>query len=140
MGQLGVALPPGPSFVGGSHLVIWKHSTRNREAFELIQFLSRPAVQVAHSQNVGLLPARLDALASPPFSSNPLWQLATRALRTGRSFPVTRSWGLMEDRLTTGFAAIWADLLANPALDLQAAIAQRMEPLARRLDLVLGQS
>ncbi len=138
--QLGVGLPPGPTFVGGSHLVVWKHSTQYEHALKLIQFLMQPAAQVTHSQNVGLLPSRLDALAAPPFSTNPLWQLAARALKTGRSFPVTRAWGLMEDRLTTALHALWSEVLANPDLDLDAAIAKHLEPLARRLDLVLGQS
>ncbi len=138
--QIGVALPPGPSFVGGSHLVIWKHSTRYAEALELVQFLTQTSVQVTHSQNVGLLPSRLDALAAPPFSTDPLWQLATRGLKSGRSFPVTRSWGLMEDRLTTALAKLWSEVLADPELDLERAIARRLEPLAKRLDLVLGQA
>jgi hypothetical protein len=31
-------------------------------------------------------------------------------------------------------------MLNTPSLDLEAAIAKRLEPLARRLDLVLGQT
>jgi len=45
----------------------------------------------------------------------------------------------MEDRLTRELTALWADVLADPALDLEAAIGKRLEPLAMRLDLVLGQ-
>ncbi|MGB8644227.1 MAG: extracellular solute-binding protein [Anaerolineae bacterium] len=138
--DLGVALPPGPSFVGGSHLIIWKHSTKHQEAFKLIQFLTQPQAQVQHSQSIGLMPARLDTLISPPFSTQPLWQLAATALRSGRSFPVARSWGLMEDRLTSVFASLWNDILENPDLDLDVALVKRLEPLAQRLDLVLGQS
>lgn len=139
-GQMGVGLPPGPSFVGGSHLVIWKHSTRVDLALKLIRFLMRPAAQVSHSQSIGLLPSRLDALASPPFSSDSLWQVAARGLKSGRSFHVTRAWGLMEDRLTTAFGTLWMELLSNPDLDLPSAIGKRMDLLAKRLDLVLGQS
>jgi multiple sugar transport system substrate-binding protein len=138
--QLGVGLPPGPSFVGGSHLVIWKHSSKAELALKLIQFLMRPSAQVTHSQNIGLLPSRLDALASPLFSTDPVWQVAARGLRSGRSFHVTRAWGLMEDRLTTEFGALWNESLSNPDLDLDAVIGKRMDLLARRLDLVLGQS
>lgn len=137
--QLGVGLPPGPSFVGGSHLVAWKHSAKRDLAVQLIRFLMQPDVQVTHSQNIGLLPARLDALAAPPFSTDPLWQVATKGLRTGRSFYVTRSWGLMEDRLKNEFGALWAETLANPDLDLDRAIEKRLDLLAKRLDLVLGQ-
>jgi hypothetical protein len=64
--------------------------------------------------------------------------LAIRGLKTGRSFPVTRSWGLMEDRLTRAMKALWDEVLAEPGLDLDSAIARHLEPLALRLDLVLG--
>ncbi len=138
--DLGVALPPGPSFVGGSHLVIWKHSRHPEAALQLAAYLNQRQPQLAYSQAVGLIPTRLEALAEPPFATHPFWQLATRGLRTGRSFRVTRSWGLMEDRLTTALANLWTDVLADPDADLAAAIYRRLEPLAKRLDLVLGQA
>lgn len=138
--RIGVALPPGASFVGGSHLVVWKHTARSEAALELIQFLTQTSAQVAYSQYLGLLPAKLDALTAPPFATNPLWQIVIQGVKTGRSFPVTRSWGLMEDRLTTALSALWSEVLAAPNLDLDAAIAKKLEPLARRLDLVLGQA
>jgi multiple sugar transport system substrate-binding protein len=137
--QLGVALPPGPSFVGGSHLVVWKHSRHAVAALRLVAFLSQRDPQLAYSQAVGLIPTRLEALTAPPFATHPLWQLAIRGLRTGRSFLVTRSWGLMEDRLTTALAGLWDDVLEDPGADLDALISRRLEPLAKRLDLVLGQ-
>ena len=137
--QVGVALPPGPSFVGGSFLVVWKHTRQTEAALQLIQFLTRTPAQISYPQRLGLLPARLGAWEAPPFSADPLWQLAIAGLRTGRSFPVTRSWGLMEDRLTRELGSLWTDVLSNPALDLEAAISKRLEPLAMRLDLVLGQ-
>jgi multiple sugar transport system substrate-binding protein len=136
---VGMALPPGASFVGGSHLVAWKHTREEGAVLELIRFLTRPEVQSAYAQHVGLLPTRLDALEAPPYATEPLWQLAISGIRTGRSFPVTRSWGLMEDRLTRELSALWGDVLADPGVDLEAAITKRLEPLAMRLDLVLGQ-
>jgi hypothetical protein len=65
--------------------------------------------------------------------------MAITGLKSGRTFPVTRSWGLMEDRLTTALSVLWADALAQPNADLEALILKRLEPLAQRLDLVLGQ-
>jgi multiple sugar transport system substrate-binding protein len=139
-GQLGVALPPGPSFVGGSHLVVWKHSQQAQAAARLVRFLTERGPQLAYSQAVGLIPTRPEALAEPPFATHSFWQLATLGLRTGRSFRVTRSWGLMEDRLTTALAGVWADVLAGAEADLDGVIRRRLEPLAKRLDLVLGQA
>lgn len=139
--DLGAALPPGPSFVGGSYLVVWKHSPQAEAARKLVHFLTRIPAQIEYSQVVGLMPVVPAALEEPPFASNPLWQTAIRGLKTGRAFPVTRSWGLMEDRLANALAGLWRDVLRDPSgVDLDAAIARRLDPLAKRLDLVLGQA
>lgn len=137
-GEVGLALPPGAAFVGGSHLVIWKHTQHAQAALDLVNFLSEGRTQIAYGQRVGLLPTRLDALTGEPFAGDDWWQLAIRGLKTGRSFPVTRSWGLMEDRLTRVLKVLWDEVLTDPGLDLDAAILRHLEPLAMRLDLVLG--
>ncbi|HMA36583.1 MAG TPA: extracellular solute-binding protein [Chloroflexia bacterium] len=138
--QLGVALPPGVPFVGGSYLGVWKHSRQPDAALQLIRFLTQTPAQVTYSQRMGLLPATIAALAAPPFGDDPLWQLAIQGLQTGRSFPVTRSWGLLEYRLVATLNSLWAETLARPDQDLDAAITKHLEPLARRLDPVLEQS
>jgi multiple sugar transport system substrate-binding protein len=137
--DVAAALPPGPSFVGGSHLVVWKHSRQAEAARALIRFLTEAEAQVVYPQRLGLLPARVEALEAPAIAGDPLWQLVAAGIRTGRSVPVTLSWGLMEDRLTRELGGLWADVLSRPDLDLEAAISSRLEPLAMRLDLVLGQ-
>lgn len=139
--DLDAALPPGPSFVGGSYLVAWKHSNHARAAHKLIHFLTRIPAQIQYGQTIGLLPVVAAAHEQEPFASNPLWQTALRGVQTGRTFPVTRAWGLMEDRLTNALAGLWRDVLNDPSgVDLDAAMARRLDPLAKRLDLVLGQS
>lgn len=139
--DLGAALPPGPSFVGGSYLVVWKHSAHSDAARKLIHFLTRIPAQIEYTQVVGLLPVVPAAHAKAPFATNPLWQTALRGLKLGRAFPVTRSWGLMEDRLANALAGLWRDVLNDPSgVDLDAAINRRLVPLGKRLDLVLGQS
>ncbi len=139
--DLGAALPPGPSFVGGSYLVVWKHSPRVQAAHKLIHFLTRAHAQLQYPQVVGLVPAVTAVHDEPPFATNPLWQAAIRGLRSGRAFPVTRSWGLMEDRLAIALAGLWRDVLNDPSgVDIGAAMERRLVPLAKRLDLVLGQA
>lgn len=39
MAHLGVATPPGPAFVGGSALIVWRHSRHANHAVNLIRFL-----------------------------------------------------------------------------------------------------
>lgn len=138
--EIAAALPPGPPFVGGSHLVVWKYSHQAENALRLIRFLSSAQAQSVYCQQVGLLPARLDNLAREPFATEPVWQTAARGLTEGRAFPGIRLWGLVEDRLTTGFGMVWQELLANPAAQVEEVIRKTLGPIAGRLDTLLKQS
>jgi multiple sugar transport system substrate-binding protein len=137
--QLGAALPPGPSFVGGSHLVIWKHSRNYEAALQLVNFLTRAPALVAYSREIGLLPATLDALDAEPFAGDPLWQLTREGVRTGRSFPVIRSWGMIEYRLVAALSSLWAETLASSGQNIDAVLRKHLDPLAQRLDQLLAQ-
>jgi multiple sugar transport system substrate-binding protein len=138
--DLGVAPPPGPTFVGGSYLVVWKHSRQAPAALALIRFLTQRAAQVAYSRQVGLLPVTLEALAAPPFAGDPFWQTAQRALAAGRGFPPARAWGQIEYRLAATFSTLWAEILADPRLDLDTALARHLDALALRLEPLLTQT
>jgi multiple sugar transport system substrate-binding protein len=138
--NVGLAMPPGAPFLGGSHLVIWKHSRKQDAALKLIRFLSQTEIQAQYAQRIGLLPAVVEALNEAPFSTDRLWQLAGQAVKAGRAVPITRTWGLMEDRLAAEFGAVWAELYDNPQLDLVLALQHRLEPLAKRLDQLLAQA
>ncbi len=137
-GVIRVALPPGPSFVGGSNLVIWKYTRQPEAALKLIRFLTQKPAQVAYCQRVGLLPARREALQEDLFKVDP-WQTAARGLASGRSFPTIRLWGLVEDRLTAVLNAIWNDVLAGQEQELDEILQRHLEPLAQRLDPLLLQ-
>jgi multiple sugar transport system substrate-binding protein len=138
--NIGLALPPGAPFLGGSHLVIWKHSRKQDAALKLIKFLTQTEVEAQYAQRIGLLPAVVDALNEVPFNTDVLWQIARQAAKAGRTVPITRTWGLMEDRLAAEFGTVWAELFANPQLDLVTALQRRLDPLAKRLDQVLAQA
>jgi hypothetical protein len=47
-------------------------------------------------------------------------------------------WGAVEDKLRVGLSNIWADLFDNPTQDLDQCIAKHLVPLARRLNMTLG--
>lgn len=132
---IAAALPPGASFVGGSNLVIWKHSQQPEAAARLVRFLTQHPAQVRYGQVIGLLPARQESLEAEPYTSDPLWSMAVRGLRTGRTFPTIRLWGLLEDRLTAGFSAVWNDVLAGAHP--RDALLKHLLPLAARLDALL---
>jgi multiple sugar transport system substrate-binding protein len=56
---------PGASIAGGSSLVLFRRSPRQREAWQLIEYLSRPAVQLQFYRLTGNLPPRRSTWALP---------------------------------------------------------------------------
>jgi multiple sugar transport system substrate-binding protein len=140
--QMGVALPPGVPFISESHLVIWRSVPPRLErlAFELVRFLTSKKTQLMCSQQVGLMPVRLEALSSAPFTTDPLYQTLAQGLTAGRSFPAMRLWGLVEDKLSAALGNLWAKVLAAPNPDLDFLIHAELEPLARRLNATLTDS
>jgi multiple sugar transport system substrate-binding protein len=137
--RLGVALPPGPPYVGGSNLVIWKHTQQREAAVRLIRSLISPDVQASFCQHIGLLPTRLEALRRPPYSTDPRYQVLAQAAQSGRSYPTLLRWGLIEENLSRTLTQIWSDLAADPRSDLDKLFAQRIDPLVKRLNSLLAQ-
>jgi multiple sugar transport system substrate-binding protein len=138
LSQIRTALPPGVPFVGGSNLVIWRHSRQEKLAFELVKFLTSQPTQIAYSTHVRSLPVRLDALACPPFSIDPLYKSIVEALKSGRSYQGNRLWGMVEERLIAELNQVWGELFADPTTDLDALLDKHLQPLAERLNAVLS--
>jgi multiple sugar transport system substrate-binding protein len=132
-----VALPPGPPFVGGSNLVIWRHSYQAQQAFKLIKFLTSPPAQVAYTSRVGLLPVRRETFSLPGLVNDPLYRQAAQALYHGRSFPAIRIWGLIEDKLINALDQIWKELFSPAAPEIGQLFDKHLAPLARQLNRTL---
>jgi len=140
LSRIGVSLLPGPSFVGGTNLAIWKHVAYDHDqvAVELVRYLvTNPALLDFYHQS-GLLPARRDLLAQPPFHTDPHYQKIIEALEAGRPHSRIATWGLVEDRLITTLAYLWNEVRADPKQDVAALIERQMIPLAQRLDATLA--
>lgn len=140
--RIGVALPPGDPLVSESHLVIWKSISPRLERLgvELVRFLTGRKSQLKCSRQVGLLPVRNEVLCAPPFSIEPSYQMLSRGLQTGRSFPAMRLWGLIEDRLVPALGNLWQKVLAVPTPAIDTIIRTELEPLAQRLNRTLNMS
>jgi multiple sugar transport system substrate-binding protein len=132
------ALLPGVSYIGGSQLVIWKHSPYTEPALRLIRHLNSVEAQARLVQTAGLFPTRLEVLACEPFQSDPFYQMAAEGLRTGRAFPALSLWGLVENKLAEAFASIWADILLNRDADFHAIIDAHLDDVAQRLNATLA--
>jgi multiple sugar transport system substrate-binding protein len=138
MDKVGLALPPGPAFVGGSNLIVWQHTQRVQEAVEMVRFLVSKQTQLDFCRAGGFLPARLDVLAEPPYATNAHYQVIVEALKTGRAFPIIPKWGDIEGELGRGLVWLWDTLLANPGMDSAVLVKPYIETTARRLAIKLG--
>ena len=136
--NLGISPLPGTTYVGGSSLVIWKYSSRDREAFELIRFLATQPTRIPGSPHGHMLPTRREALNMPSVEQNAFHKIFMRALQSGRSFPTVRLWGSIEEKLNREINNTWVKLFANPAEDIDSCLHDRLDPLAERLNIVLG--
>lgn len=133
----GVACVPGVPFVGGTNLVMWKHTRHPMDALQLVRFLTNQAPQVPYTHHAYLLPPRRAMLATIAANPTDFEAVVIRSLEAGRSFANVKVWGLVEDQLTQAFSQIWETLLAQPAADTLSVLQEHLEPLARRLELKL---
>jgi multiple sugar transport system substrate-binding protein len=140
LSRIGISLLPGPSFVGGTSLVIWKHVAYDHDqlATDLVRFLVTSPALLEFYHQAGLLPARRDLLAQPPFNTDAHYQNIVEALEAGRPHSRITLWGLVEDRLITALADIWNEVRANPERDIAALVEHTIVPLAQRLDATLA--
>jgi multiple sugar transport system substrate-binding protein len=141
--NLGMGLLPGPSYVGGSNLVVWKHTTHPEAALELVRFLTNPEVALMGCRATGLLPARKDMLQSPEITSQfsqgmPFIRQVNAALESGRSWPNLSYGGLLEDKLTNALGMVWDEMLTSSARDKTDILRSTLQPLERRLKVALS--
>ncbi len=132
--NLGMAVMPTVPYVGGSNLVVWKHSRQPEAAIALARYLTGQLFQTNVVVKQGLLPARLDILLGPPFTTDPYYRVMGESLRQGRGFQASYMWGLIEDKLSETLTNLWHALLTHPSLEVAEAMAQYLEPLAEELN------
>ena len=83
---------PGDSVAYGSSLVILRHSKHQDAAWTLIEYLSRPDVQVRFYELLGDLPARRSAWESPALKGDPKLRAFRAQLEHMRSAPQVPEW------------------------------------------------
>lgn len=133
----GCAMPPGIPYVGGTHLVIWRHSLHDQDTLKLIDHLTGPQVLRNIFRNTGNFPSRNSVLATAPFSTDPDYQKVIECIRAGRGFRTAHLWAGVEMRLSAMLDQLWEDLFANPDLNLESEIERRTRELATRLERTL---
>ena len=78
---------PGVSIAGGSSLVVFERSEHPAEAWALVEFLSRPSVQIRFNEMTGDLPARESAWEHSGLASDPYAAVFREQLRHVRPTP-----------------------------------------------------
>jgi len=125
-------------FVGGSNLVIWKHSRQEQNALKLLRWLTTPEAQNTYNMFSGLLPVRVESLTAPAFANDPDLAHIAQGLRQGRSFPAIRLWGLIETKLADALGQIWQEIFESPTPEIDALLEKHLVPVARRLNKTLS--
>ena len=92
--NIGIALPPGSPFVGGSNLIVWKSITDEKieDALSLVRWLSSPEVQKQITDTKQLLPVRRSALDNPLFTTDANHKVLRDAVLAGRQVPQIPLW------------------------------------------------
>ena len=83
---------PGASIAGGSSLVVFRRSAHAREAWQLIEYLSQPAVQRRFYELTGNLPPRRTAWDDPRFASDEHVRAFRDQLERVRRTPPVPEW------------------------------------------------
>jgi multiple sugar transport system substrate-binding protein len=134
--NLGVAPMMGVPFVGGYHLMIWQYSRKVQAGLKLVEYLAGRQAPHALYPAFGL-PARVEVLEQVAALQAPPFNVYAPMLKSGRSFPAGRLWGLVEKHLVDVIPTIWEDVLASSDPDLTTILDRHITPLANRLRLTL---
>ena len=134
--NLGMMAMPGASFVGGTHLLTWKH-TRNREkTLALADFLVKRSAEYNIFPAYGL-PAYVPGWDKVHFIAEPYFSTLLDALQKGRSFPSGQLWGLVEKRLVDAIPIVWEKVLNADEQDIDKILGETIVPLAERINMTL---
>jgi multiple sugar transport system substrate-binding protein len=136
--NLGIALLPGPSFVGGSNLVIWTNTLDKDAAMDLLRYMMEPEVVLTIFRYTGLVPAQRSLLNLPEVAGREFGAVFNQAIETGRSWPNCPFSAMLEGKMQPTLGQIWMDVLASPEADLQSIIIKHLEPLKQQLKIKLS--
>ncbi len=130
---------PQPCFVGGSDLVLWKHSRNKSAALKLLTFLVEARNLQKSSPAMATLPPRLSALESQLYTQDPMLKVMSEAIRGGKTYPPLRLWGLVEDKIVAGLLNIGGQVLSNPPEKINEIVEEEIENVCHRVGLILSQ-
>ncbi|CAM5292451.1 sugar ABC transporter substrate-binding protein [Rhodanobacter lindaniclasticus] len=120
---------PGAGIAGGSSLVIFRHSPRQAQAWQLIEYLSRPDVQQKFYALLGDMPPRRSAWLGGGLRDDPAVQAFREQLERVKPTPPVPEW----ERIVTEM-----QLVAARAAHGELTVDQAAAEIDRRADAILA--
>jgi multiple sugar transport system substrate-binding protein len=136
--DIGAVLAPGPTYVGGSSLVIWRHSRYQDQAVELIRHLTTSVIQLQFALLTGWMPARSNVLHDIHFTETPNLRIFSESILLGRTYSDLHPGGLIEELLSAAIVNVWAKIIANPRIDIKSTLLAEIEPVVLRINSLKG--
>jgi multiple sugar transport system substrate-binding protein len=138
--NLGIAAIPGQPWVGGDHLVIWRHASYDpaseKAAVSLAGYLVSQEAQSAYCRDLEFAgPTSLNALPDLPFPESQITTQVRKSLLEGRSYHPVALWGRIETQLSSALNHIWLEIFDGMPVD--RAIKHQLGAVARRLETAL---
>ncbi len=129
--------PGGIPYVGGSHLVIWRHSLHDVEDLALIKHLLSDETQLNLTLLGGGFPSVTRLYKNPVLANDPIFSKVIDSMNVGRSVQSSYRWASLETRVNDFILKMWSDLFANPELNIEKEVDQRLKALCDRLEKTL---
>ena len=120
---------PGVSNAGGCSLVVFKRSKNKDAAWKLVEFLSRPAIQVRFHALTGDLPPRQSVWRTPELANDPYSRAFAEQLTRAKATPKVPEW----ERIATELK-----LVSEKAAHGELTIDQAAAELDKRADEILA--
>jgi multiple sugar transport system substrate-binding protein len=140
--NLGVIPISNVPWMGGGSFVIWQHvrgyPERERAAVELVKFLTNTENGLRWAREIGSMPGRLEVLREIYPAENPLHNAVMQSASHGRVYHTVPLWRRIEYQLAQELGACLQETNEKPAENPETILRAHMEPLARRLNLTLG--
>lgn len=119
---------PGASIAGGTTLVLFKRSAHKDAAWKLVEYLSRPSVQVAFHALTGDLPPRRSPWLTPALANDPYARAFREQLERAKPAPRVPEW----ERITDEMKLVGEQMVRGRLTVDQAAV-----EMDRRVDAIL---
>jgi multiple sugar transport system substrate-binding protein len=132
--NIGATLAPGPTYVGGSSLVVWRHSRQPEQAVGLIQHLTTSVIQLQFALLSGSMPARSYVLNDTHFTKTPNLRVFVDSIAQGRTYSGLRFGGLLEELLSAAICNVWEKIIADPGIDIKSTLLSEIEPVVSHIN------